>query len=276
MNKKFQKLVAIEPTRLLPEDESRLKELAVDSIFYDNQPENDNEIISRIGNADGVFVSFSTEISGNVIEHCPNIQYIGMCCSLYAPESANVDILTAEKRGIIVKGVRDYGDEGVREYVMSELIKFLQGRDRPQWKTEVLELTGLKIGIVGMGTLGSLITNTLHFFQAELFYYSRSRKPEIEKELSCTYLPLAELLQEVDVLITCLNKNVCLIGKKEFELFGSGKLFMNVSGSPVHEMSALKDWLKNPNNYGLSDTIEGLGKEVSDFPNVFTGKNMPV
>jgi 2-oxoglutarate ferredoxin oxidoreductase subunit gamma len=52
-----------------------------------------------------------------VLDACPNIRYIGMCCTLYNPESSNVDVIEARKRGITVLGVKDYGDEGVVEYV---------------------------------------------------------------------------------------------------------------------------------------------------------------
>ena len=44
----------------------------------------------------------------NVIERCPNLRYIGMCCSLYSEESANVDIAFAREKGIKVLGIRDY------------------------------------------------------------------------------------------------------------------------------------------------------------------------
>ena len=48
-----------------------------------------------------------------ILERCPNVRYIGMCCSLYSPESANVDIRYANERGITVTGIRDYGEKGV-------------------------------------------------------------------------------------------------------------------------------------------------------------------
>lgn len=58
---------------------------------------------------------------------CPNLRYIGMCCSLYEEKSANVDIAAAREKGIVVTGVKDYGDEGVVEYVISELVRYLHG-----------------------------------------------------------------------------------------------------------------------------------------------------
>ena len=112
----FSKLVAIEPVSLIPSAEKALQNHAKEVILYPDIPQDDDEIVRRIGDADAVLVSYTSNIGRNVMERCPGIRYIGMCCSLYSPESANVDIRYAEERGITVKGIRDYGDEGVVEY----------------------------------------------------------------------------------------------------------------------------------------------------------------
>lgn len=78
-----------------------------------------------------------------------------MCCSLYSKESANVDIAAAELKGITVKGIRDYGDAGVSEYVIYELVKFLEGYDGLKWDSYAHEITNLKCGVVGLGTSGT-------------------------------------------------------------------------------------------------------------------------
>lgn len=270
--KKFKKMVAIEPTKLLPEWDEKLRSLAEEAIFYEDVPTDATIISERIGDADCVLLSFTSFIDQAVLDACPNIRYIGICASLYSPENANVDILYAEKKGIVVTGVRDYGDEGVKEYAISELVRLLQGRGNAMWKAEPMELTGIKVGIVGMGTVGSLLARTMNFFGMAVNYYSRTRKLEIEKELGMDYLPLNELLQTVDILITCLNKNVVLLDDAAFELFGNGKILMNVSIAPSHEIAALKTWLTQPGNFAFSDTEAGLGEEVLGLPNVFAGK----
>lgn len=112
----------------------------------------------------------------------------------------------------------------------------------------------------------------MNFFGMDVNYYSRTRKPEIEKELDMDYLSLDELLSKVDILITCLNKNVVLLDEAAFQTFGNGKILMNVSIAPSHEVSALKNWLAQPGNYAFSDTEAGLGEEVLGLPNVFAGK----
>ena len=109
----FNKLVAIEPVSLIPSAEEALHRYAHEVILFADVPKDDHEIIRRIGNADAVLLSYTSRIGRSVIDACPNIRYIGMCCSLYSEESANVDIAYAREKNIRVLGIRDYGDRGV-------------------------------------------------------------------------------------------------------------------------------------------------------------------
>lgn len=103
----FKKLVAIEPVSLIPSAEKKLQDFAKEVIMYDDIPSGDEEVASRIGDADAVLLSYTSRIGRAALEKCPNVRYIGMCCSLYSPESANVDIRYANERGIVVTGIRD-------------------------------------------------------------------------------------------------------------------------------------------------------------------------
>ena len=77
----FEKLVAIEPVSLIPSAEKELFQYAKEVVLYDDIPADDEEIIRRIGDADAVLLSYTSRIERPVLERCPNIRYIGMCCS---------------------------------------------------------------------------------------------------------------------------------------------------------------------------------------------------
>ena len=130
----FRKIVAIEPVSLVKEAEEELRTYAEEAVFYEDIPADDEEIVRRIGDADGVLVSYTSRIGREVLERCPQVRYVGMCCSLYSEASANVDIAYARERGITVLGIRDYGDRGVVEFVLCELVRILHGYDRPMWR----------------------------------------------------------------------------------------------------------------------------------------------
>ena len=253
----FRKIAVIDDTGMKPWAKERLNELAEEVVFYDTVPAGTEETIGRIGNADAVLVSYGTSVRREVIEACPGVRYIGMCCSLYSEESANVDIAAARERGITVLGIRDYGDEGVVEYVVSELVRLLHGFGGHRWRAQAYELTGQKVGIVGLGRTGRMIADGLRFFGAQVFYYSRSRKPEAE-EAGIEWRTLPELLSEVDILGTCLPRNSIVLGETEFRQFGHPKILFNTSVGVTFDVPALQEWLKEPDNYFLCDQV-GMG-----------------
>lgn len=260
----FNKLVAIEPVSLIKEAEEKLHKYAKEVKMFDDVPNDDEEIIKRINDSDAVLLSYTSSINKRVLDECPNIKYIGMCCSLYSEESANVDIKSAREKGIVVYGIRDYGDVGVVEYILHELISYLHGFGKKMWKDEPIEITDLKVGIVGLGTSGTMIANALRSLGADMYYYSRTRKYE-EEEKQIKYLSLHELLNTVDVVCTCLNKNVILFHDEEFKALGNNKIMFNTSIGPSHDVDALERWLKLGKNEFFCDTLGALGATKNDL-----------
>ncbi|MDR2916019.1 MAG: dihydrofolate reductase [Tannerella sp.] len=253
----FRKLVAIEPIGLIPSAEKTLHSFANEVIIYNDIPQNDDEVAVRIGDADAVLLSYTSRINRYALDKCPNIRYIGMCCSLYSPESANVDIRYANELGITVTGIRDYGDEGVVEYVISELVRCLHGFGQEPWDKIPREITGLKAGIVGLGKLGGMIAEALNFFGAEITYFARSEKEEAQAK-GFRFLPLDELLSQNEVICCCLNKNTVLLHEVEFEKLGNRKILFNVGLSPAWDEPPFSGWLEG-NNLCFCDTVGALG-----------------
>lgn len=255
----FKKLVAIEPVSLIPSAEQALHNFASEVVMYPDIPAGDDEVAIRIGDADAVLLSYTSRITQGALEKCPNVKYIGMCCSLYSLESANVDIRYANSRGITVTGIRDYGDEGVVEYVVSELVRCLHGFDQPAWEEMPREITGLKVGIIGLGKSGGMIADAMKFFGAEITYFSRSEKKEAAAK-GYRFLPLNELLTESEVVCCCLNKNTVLLHEEEFKHLGNKKILFNTGLSPAWDEAPFTEWLKG-DNLCFCDTLGALGGE---------------
>lgn len=270
----FSKLVGIEPLSLIPSAEKGLHTYAKEVVLYDDMPKTPAEIAQRIGSADAVLLSHTTYLGKEALELCPNIRYIGLCASLYSPESANIDIPYAESKGITVRGVRDYGDEGVVEYVVSELVRTLHGFDclstdgtAKPWSPVPREITGLNVGIVGLGTLGGMIADALTHFGARITYFSRSEK-SWARDKGYSFLPLKELLEKNEVIICCLNRNVVLLGEEEFKALGNRKMLFNVGLSPAWEDAPFARWIEG-DNLCFCDSLGALGDEkYLKLPNV--------
>lgn len=267
----FNKLVIIEKINIPDIYIEKLNTVAKEVIYFKDLPNSDEEIIKRIDDADAVLLSYTSYINKNILENCKNIKYIGMCCSLYSASSANVDILTANELGITVKGVRDYGDEGVAEYVIHELVGFLQGYKGYKWDNIGHEITGLKCGVIGLGTSGTLIAKTLKFFKADVSYYSKTRKETLEKEFGFTFKDLNSLCRDSEAIFLALNKNVLLLQKEQFDLMRDKCILFNTSIGPGFDTLALSEWLKNEKHFFFGDTLATIGdKSLWDLPNTFT------
>lgn len=133
-----------------------------------------------------------------------------------------------------------------------------------------VELTDLKVGIVGLGTSGQMIADGLQALGADLYYFSRTRKPIAEAK-NIKYLPLKELLGTVEVVCTCLNKNTILFHEEQFAWFGNHKIMFNTSIGPSHDICALGKWLEYGNNEFFCDTAAALGdatKKLLSSPHV--------
>jgi hypothetical protein len=215
-------------------------------------------------------VSWRTKVNAEVIKASPNLKYIGMCCSLYDEKAANVDIVQARSQGIAVKGVRDYGDDGTLEFIFAELIYLMKGLGNRRWQNENRELRGKTMGIIGMGTLGTMVARTAQQFGMTVFYFNRSRKPELEAE-GFEFLPLNDLMAHCDVISLHLPKNSRVLGDAEFRNKKPNSILVNTSIGLTFDKDVFVNWIENdPTSFAIFDG-PGIGehaKEFSKYPNI--------
>ena len=266
--KKFKKIVVVDNCGLTPEIIEKINELSVEPIkLYLDIPVSDAVIVERISDADCVLVSWQTKISEHVLRSVKSVKYIGMCCSLYDEKSANVDIAEARRRGIVVKGVRDYGDEGSVEFIFSQLIFLLKGMGAHKWRNESTELTNKKIGIIGFGTLGKLVARTAQHFGMEVYYYSRTRKVDLETD-QLKYLPLDEMMRMCDIVSTHLPRNTRILSAKEFKIKKKNSILINTSIGLTFDKDAFVDWITNDRtSYAIFDGC-GYDESVREFKEI--------
>ncbi len=272
---RFKKVVSIDYTGLEEMEKAKLAELAEEVIYFDDCPTTEAEIIKRIDDADCVLVSWNTHISGEVMEQCPNIKYIGMCCSLYDEESANVDIAAAREQGIIVYGVSDYGDEGVMEFIISELVCLLHGLGEHHWTDEILELSDQKLGIIGLGTTGIMLAERAKAFGMDIYYYSRTRKIEIEERLGIKYLEKEAVLKQVDIISTHVPRNTVVLDAEDIRIFGNNKIIINTSLGPTFDLIAFAEWITTEGNYAIFDQggLENTDEQLTQYERVIYSKH---
>lgn len=266
----FKKIVIVESVFMERTREKELEKYCDQLVVYDSALNSEEETIRRIGDADCIIVSSTTMINKKIIEASKNLKHIALCCSYYGKQFSKVDIDAALEREITYSYLSEYGDNGTVEYVVAEVINLIHGFYGKRLKEEAYDLTGVKIGILGLGNLGTKIARVLRLLGTEVFYFSRTRKEEIERELGVKYLALDELLSTVDILSINVNRDVCLIGDDHLKTYGNGKAIINTSIGKCYEIESLKEWLKNKDNYYVCDeaSVNDDIREILDYENV--------
>jgi len=272
----FQKITIIDSCGLTDKVLEQIAGLSNEPIgIYNDFPVTDKEILERIGHSDAILVSWNTKVSTEVIKAAPHLKYIGLCCSLYDESSSNVDIRQAREKGIVVNGIRDYGDDGTLEFIFAELIYLMKGLGKHQWQTETRELRGKKMGIIGMGTLGTMVARTAKHFGMRVYYYNRSRKYELEMQEGFEYMSLSELMFTCDVVSLHVPKNSIILQERDFSIKKRNSILVNTVIGLTFQKEPFIGWITaNKNSFAIFDRV-GAGEHYEEFvqhPNIIVSE----
>lgn len=109
-------------------------------------------------------------------------------------------------------------------------------------------LRGKNIGIVGLGRIGSELARMLSVFRPKtIYYWNRSRKPELEHALDIKYLALDILFQVSHIIIVSIAltpDTEKLINRKLIGLMRPDTIIINISRGRVIDEEALIEALK--------------------------------
>ena len=123
------------------------------------------------------------------------------------------------------------------------------------------ELTGKRVGIIGLGQIGSRVAKRLAGWECEIVYYDiQSIDPEVEREANATRLELDELLETSDVvtLHVPLDRTTRgLISDRELDLMKPDAILVNTCRGPVVDEAALVRALE-------AGEIAGAGLDVTE------------
>jgi glyoxylate reductase len=107
---------------------------------------------------------------------------------------------------------------------------------------------GKKLGIIGLGRIGTAVCERAKGFNMDVYYYNRNRLPiEKEQALNATYADLDRLLRECDYITihAPLNEESHhLIGRDELNLMKQDAYLINTSRGPLVDEQALYEHLK--------------------------------
>ena len=168
-----------------------------------------SEVMERLANAE-VLITNKTVITAEHMAALPQLKYIGVLATGYNV----VDIDEARHRGIVVTNIPAYSTASVAQMVFAHVLNITQrvgyyanenakGRwsnsiDFCYWDTNLIELEGKKMGIVGLGNIGQATARIAQAFGMEILVFTskeQSALPEGMKKVT-----LDELFAQSDVV----------------------------------------------------------------------------
>jgi phosphoglycerate dehydrogenase-like enzyme len=115
-------------------------------------------------------------------------------------------------------------------------------------KHQNLELSGKKLGIIGLGHVGRAVTERANAFGMNVFYYDVKRAPgSYETFQKLTYLSLTELVKQMDIVSLHVPRTTNTIGMINREVLGEMKkdsILINTSRGEVVVESDLLEFLQ--------------------------------
>ena len=168
-----------------------------------------SELLERSEGAE-VLITNKTLITAENMAELPNLKYIGVLATGYNV----VDIDAAKARGIVVTNIPAYSTNSVAQMVFAHVLNITQhvghyadenvkGRwssnaDFCYWDTNLVELDGKKMGIVGLGNIGKATARIALAFGMEVLAYTSKEQKDLP--LGVKKVTLDELFAESDVL----------------------------------------------------------------------------
>ena len=168
-----------------------------------------SELLERSEGAE-VLITNKTLITANDMALIPELKYIGVLATGYNV----VDIDEAKARGIVVTNIPAYSTASVAQMVFAHILNITQrvgyyadenvrGRwtnnaDFCYWDTNLVELDGKKMGIVGYGNIGKATARIALAFGMEVLAYTSKDQKDLPQGVKKATLD--ELFAESDVI----------------------------------------------------------------------------
>lgn len=248
------KIVVLDGYGLNPGDLSwrGFEELGECVVYDRTKPE---QLAERAAGAEAL-VTNKTVLTGEAMRALPALRYVGILATGYNV----VDIQAAKELGIVVTNIPAYSTDSVAQMVFAHLLAITQrvehyagenrrGRwaDCPDfcyWDTPLAELSGKKMGIVGLGHIGQAVARIAVAFGMEVLAFTSKGAETLPQGVRKATLD--ELFAESDVIsLHCPLTDTTrqLVNKARIEQMKPTAILINTGRGPLVDEAALAEAL---------------------------------
>ena len=256
--------------KLLKECEEKASKMFDANLNSNDELYSQNNVIEMSQGCDGILSSLTDKMDSETINKLPeSIKII----SNFAVGFGNIDLEAAKKRGIAVTNTPDVLTDATAEIGILLILgacrrvpEGIQGAKDCNWKWSAdyligKQLTGARLGILGMGRIGQKIARIAKSLGMIIHYHNRS-KLSPDKDNGATYHDTLKGLMSVsDVLSVCCpasNETINLINKETLEYLPKGAVVTNVARGDIVDDEALIDALERRKVYAVGlDVYKG-------------------
>ena len=230
-----------------------------------NEAFNDeNEAIIALEEFDALFIMRErTPMTKTLLNNLPKLKYI-MTSGM---RNNSIDLEVTKKKGIVVCGTEINSNPaaeitwtlilGLLRNVKQEIDNMFQG----YWQNTIgFELKGKRIGLIGLGKIGTQVAKIAKAFGMEVSAWSENLNLSNANDLGVLPMSKDDLFKTSDILsihVVMGERYKNLITEKEFKIMKKNLILINTSRGPIVNESDLIDALQN-------DTIAGAGLDVFD------------
>ena len=249
--------------RLLRSNEDRIKEIYDANLNLNDELYSQDKLIELSQGCDGVLSALTDKLDEKTINRLPDSVKI---LSNFAVGFGNIDLEAAKKRNIIVTNTPEVLTDATAEIGVLLILgacrrasEGIQGARDADWKWSAdyligKQLTGARLGILGMGRIGQKIAKIAKSLGMIVHYHNRSKLSSDKENGSIYHDNLKSLMEVSDVLSVCCpasKETINLINKKTLEYLPKGAVVTNVARGDIVDDEAMIDALNRRKVYAV-------------------------
>ena len=245
-------------------------------INKEDHPIDRQKMLDSIGDKQGLLCMITDQIDKELVDRAPHLKMVSNC----AVGFNNINIKAATERGILVSNTPGVLTDATADITFALILsiarRVVEGDRRTRqgkfrfWAPLFFlgqEVTGKKLGIIGLGRIGRAVARRAKGFDMKILYYNPNRLDAAEEEVfEVQYAGIKRLLSEADFVslhVPLNDQTRHLIGQEELECMKSSAYLINTSRGPVVDESALLNALEERK-------IAGAGLDVYENEPILT------
>ena len=247
-------------TRKLPEAiEARMMELFDTRLNDSDAPMSQADLVGAVKSANVLVPTVTDHIDGAVLAHAnPSLRLIAN----FGTGVDHIDLAVARQHGITVTNTPGVLTEDTADMTMALILavprrlaegeRLMRSGKWTGWGPTMMlghRISGKRLGIIGMGRIGTAVARRASGFGLSIHYHNRRRvAEEIENELEATYWEsLDQMLARMDIIsINCPHTPATyhLLSARRLKLLRPHAYIVNTSRGEVVDENALTRMLR--------------------------------